>query len=758
MKPVISPALDLIYNAQQDGYDWHSLGDDPAFWVRLDSSVGLAAGNYRLILRIESDLPEGMAKLYFDRGEGLSERQVVYLPFKNNITASRIFAVPYPVKSIRFDPFECSAQFTVHQFEIEPLDATKVLEYFTDLTRRKLDVPIDLSVFRLSSVYDFYDELLRTGQDAWLNASKQTIAVPYRTLPEASAYAAWHAGTRPNQNVLAKQSVAAAKWKTRPLLSIVVPCYNSNPIWIEQLLDSIAGQSYSNWECIIVDDASLRIEHLDVASRFVKSDSRFQLHICLKNLGVGGTSHKGVELTTGGYVAVVDHDDLLEPDALFEVADVVRKKSVDVLYSDEALVDEFGNMIRCDFRPDFDYAMLLSHPYIVHLTFFKRDVVMSVGNFRKDYTISQDYDLLLRVASQTKDFFHIPKVLYRWRTHTTSTGHSGIDHVTSHSVNALNNHLKLAGHKKTQAWIEAGLSFNFFRFRSKIKPCTIRVIIPTKDRVDLLKTCIDTLLGVTKLPESVKLYVTIVDNGSVENKTLEYLKNIQSDTIHVLNCPGAFNFSRLNNLAAEQSADDFLLFLNNDIEIVDPDWLEAMLEVMYWQDVGVVGAKLLYPETGLVQHGGVMIGFNGIAAHDHQFYPERQNDHWAPGHLHTLFTIRECSAVTAACLLMRRTAFDSINGFDELFAVGFGDTDLCLRAINSGWRCLFTPYARLIHHESASRGYVDYDPHPDDTARFKKRWAKFIKAGDPYYNANLCLAGEPYNPSRIEQKGAKSKK
>lgn len=740
------PISELKVNDHSDEYEWDASGDDPAFEVLLTDLSAFLAGSYRLLLHIKCNKPAGRAKLYLDTGNGFSENETVCLPFINNVVATRVFSISRQINAIRFDPFDCPAHFSIHQFEIEPITIPELIKYCSEFTNRKFNASIDLSLFRLSAFYAFYDELFRTSQVEWLYKQEQpiTVAVPFRTLPDSSAYFRWFAASRPKHEVLNKQVYTSDRWKKLPLLSIVVPCYNSSSLWLGQLLESIVSQTYTNWECIILDDASDKREHLSVINRYVNSDSRFKTYLSPLNMGVGGTSCKGVELSSGEYVAVVDHDDLLEPDALYEVANVIRFNSIDVIYTDEAIVDESGNLIRCELRPDFSYAMLLSHPYIVHLTFFKREVLLSAGNFRSDYAVSQDYEVLLRVAAQTKAFFHIPKVLYRWRTHSTSTGHTSINMVTQKSIEALNNHLSLIGYNKSQCWIEEGLSFNFFRFRSTIDYSRVRVIIPTKDRVDLLKNCINTLMSVTQLPSSVKLFVTIVDNGSEKVETLEYLNNIQSETIRVIKSPGEFNFSRLNNIASEKADEDYLLFLNNDIEIIEPNWLAAMLELMAWDDVGIVGAKLLYPNTGLIQHGGVIVGFNGIAAHDHQFYPERQNDHWAPGHLHTLFTIRECSAVTAACLLMRRSVFTAIGGFDEHFAVGFGDTDLCLRAGKNGWRCLFTPYARLVHHESASRGHSPVDPHPKDTERFKKRWAQFIKTGDPFYNANLTLTGEPY--------------
>ncbi len=570
--------------------------------------------------------------------------------------------------------------------------------------------------------------------------------MPVLTLPNPRAYKTWYAHHCCKAEELERQRRELQEWPETPLISLAIPCYNSPPHWLDALLASVHRQSYPDWECILVDDASPRAEHLTVIERWRDQDSRFRLVKHERNQGVGGASQTGLEAAQGEYFAVVDHDDLLEPNALYEVAKVIRQDHPDVVYSDEVLVRNNGRIIRCEFRPQFSYHFLLSHPYIVHLTAFRRDLLLQVGGFDQSLQVSQDYDLLLRVAAVTHDFRHIPKVLYQWRIHPNSTGHQQMAKVTENSLAALNRHLRLAGLAEDEALAVEGLSFNFFRVRYKIEPATVSVIIPTRDRVDLLGMCVESLLGKTRLPAGVKLELIVANNGSSQPDTLAYFAELEARGHKVLDAPGAFNFSWINNLAAAQAQGEFLLFLNNDIEIVEPDWLEAMLEPMAWDDVGVVGAKLLYPDIGLLQHAGVIIGFNGIAAHDHQFYPEYEHGHLAPGHHHALLAVRECTAVTAACMLVRREAFDKMGGFDADLQVGFGDTDLCLRLHEAGYLCLFTPYARLIHHESATRGYDAVDTHPVDTQRFKERWAEQLAQGDPYYNPNLSLSGKLFEP------------
>jgi len=585
-------------------------------------------------------------------------------------------------------------------------------------------------------------------QNIQLAATREdSDAIPRLTLPDSETYHKWYELNRCNKYQLEAQRRQLQEWQAPPLISVIIPTFNSHPEWLEELLSSLHEQTYPHWECIIVDDASPTTAHLEVARQWCKQDARFHLVQHLENQGVSSASQTGVEAAEGLYLCVVDHDDRLEPQALFEIALVILQKQPDVIYSDEMLVDENGQMIRCEFRPDFDYHFLLSHPYIIHLTLFRREVVLKAGGFAENLQVSQDYDLLLRVAATTQDFYHLPKVLYQWRTYSRSTGHSQAEKVMSNSLAAINQHLRMKGFDETEAWAAEGQAFNFFRVRHKISPTKVSIIIPTRDRVDLLKTCIESINRKTRIPKGVELEFVIVDNDSTCTDTLAYFEELQAMGVLIVKQSGAFNFSLLNNKAVKQATGSMLLFLNNDIEIVEAEWLEAMLELMAWNDVGIVGAKLVYPDIGTIQHAGVLIGFNGAAAHDHQFYPEYDElGNLTPGHNHALLVIRECMAVTAACMLVRSEAFDAVNGFDEQLQVGFGDTDLCLKIREKGYRCLFTPYARLIHHESASRGYQKDDPHPVDSALFLQRWQPLLEKGDLFYNANLASYGKMFEP------------
>lgn len=606
----------------------------------------------------------------------------------------------------------------------------------------------DIATFRQSGVRGRHVTVKVIGGDhasQWVTKACTQRRYPEANLPDLDTYQLWYDLHKCRPEELEIQRQIACQWMDSPLISIIVPVFNSQPQWLDKLLTSIHQQSYPAWECLIVDDASPKTRHLAVVQRWCQRDSRFRFIQHKENQGVSNTSQTGVLAAQGSYLCIVDHDDLVEPQALFEVAQVIRAKHPDVIYSDEIIMFQVEDMIQCEFRPDFNYHFLLSHPYIVHLTVLRREIVLKVGGFKPHLQVSQDYDLLLRVAAITQDFYHLPKVLYRWRDYPHSTGHRLKDQVMTQSLAALNHHLQLKGFDPKEAWAEEGLFYNFFRIRYAIQPAKLSVVILTKDRVELLRTCLESFQRITRIPQGIEVEWLIVDNGSTCSETLEYLAHLRTTGHQVLRIDAPFNFSVLNNRAVEQATGSLLLLMNNDIEIIEPGWLEAMLELMMLPEVAAVGAKLLYSDRAIIQHAGVIVGYDGSAVHDHQFFPERdQANELLLGHCAALLAIRECMAVTAACMLVRRAVFDSVGGFDENIRVGYNDTDLCLKMHSQGYKILFTPYARLVHHESASRGRVPahYDPHPEDSILFVQRWAQLIQAGDPFYNRNLVRSGD----------------
>jgi len=519
----------------------------------------------------------------------------------------------------------------------------------------------------------------------------------------------------------------------------LLPVYNTRPEWLEQAIDSILNQTYDNWQLCIVDDASTTEGVRAIISRAAQKDSRIKALFLEQNKGVAFALNRAAEETDGEYLICLDHDDFLSPDALYEVVSVLNKdRNLEFLYSDEAVTNPQGVISIIYFRPEFSEAFFLSHPYIVHLVAIRRSLFLKAGCFEESMTISHDYDLFLRAlaAIDAPRIGHIPKVLYYWRQHPGSLGRSLQSQVTNHSKRAISKYLKL---RNIDATVEDGPVSNTFRVRYPIKePQLLTIVIPTKDKVELLQKCIASI----EKQDAYRSYeLLIVDNNSSTFEALAYLDCLRK-RYKILKYDGEFNFSRINNIAGEAASGELLLFMNNDVELIAPDSLLSMVELFERPSTGIVGAKLLYPDNR-IQHAGVVLGLIGVCEHLFKFQnaflpdglPER-------GYLNSLVSIRNYSAVTAACMMIRRSLFTKVKGFDENIKVGFGDIDLCLRVRELGYDILFTPYALLRHHESATRRSMKNPrlmEHKEDVKYFTDRWNRQILTNDPFFNQNLSL-------------------
>lgn len=520
----------------------------------------------------------------------------------------------------------------------------------------------------------------------------------------------------------------------RPKISIILPVWNANPRWLRSAIDSVRSQIYDNWELCITDDKSTK-RHVNILDDYKKKDTRIKIKFFGDNLRVYGVSNEAISLATGEFIGFLDQGGELPASALYEIVRLLNKtQEADFIYSDEILLDRSGVPINTYYRPDFSMDYMLSHCYIGHFSVIRGSVIRKVFGLKKEFNTFCAYDLFLRVLSETKKVYHIPKVLYFGKQHGSGIEQVPISKVMDSSKKAIQDFLDREGIDGEASHTE---HFNFFRVKRKIvgNP-KITIVIPTKDRVDMLKRCIDSI-------EEKTLYknfeVIIVDHLSCELDTLEYLDCLQKSRSNykVVRFQGDFNYSRLNNYAAQYAIGEHLLFLNNDIEVISPGWLDAMLEHSQREDVGCVGTKLLYPD-GKIQHAGVVVGWNGAADHIYRGYESRDM-----GYMGHVVSIRNYSAVTAACMMVKKKIFDGVDGFDERMKVGFNDTDFCLRIYKQGYFNIYTPYAELYHHESATRGRIfEGDPHPEDTRYFMDRWQKIIKEGDPYYNPNLPLSYE----------------
>lgn len=532
----------------------------------------------------------------------------------------------------------------------------------------------------------------------------------------------------------ARQALAerAAALDRKPLISIVVPVFDTDESMLERMLDSVRAQVYPQWELCVADDGSAAPHVRRVLERHAARDPRVKVSFSAENRGVSHASNRALAMATGEYVALLDHDDILEEHALLRVAESIVRDHPDLVYSDEVLTTTDGETVtRYTFRPAYSPEYLLSHPYIVHLTCYRAALLREIGGWDESLRISQDYDLLLRASEKLERVVHIPEILYRWRIHGTSSGIAQQGQVMEVSKGALRRHLQRTGEKGT---VEDGESFNFFSVRHPVgERARVAIVIPTRNHGTILAQCID---SIRRTVSGIDYDIVVVDHESDDPATLDYLASIARE-VEVIRYKGPFNFGAINNHAIGRldPAYSHYLLCNNDVEALEPGWLQRLLELGQQRDVGIVGPMLLYPDRKTVQHAGVGVGLYRGAEHYGKFLRYPEDSRRTGGEL--LSMNREVAAVTAACMLVRADAWHEAGGFDESIAVGFGDVDLCLKIGQLGFRVVYCGRARLVHHESLTRGVSETDPHPVDTSVFRQKWKELLAQGDPYYSPNL---------------------
>jgi GT2 family glycosyltransferase len=525
----------------------------------------------------------------------------------------------------------------------------------------------------------------------------------------------------------------------RPRISVLVPTYETQPAMLRALVQSVRAQVYPDWELCIADDGSKSPALHALLDELAALDSRIKVARSEANKGVSHASNQALALATGEFVVLADHDDLLEEQALLRFAETIVEDDPDFAYSDELLVDAEGEKpLRYAYRPVFSLEYLRSHPYIVHLTGYRTQLLRDLGGWDETLAISQDYDLLLRASERARRIVHIPEILYRWRIHEGSAGEGRKSEVMEVSRAALARHLERSG---IEAAVEDGPGFNLFSVRYPLRAgLRVAIVIPTKNHGELVRQCIESL---RRTITEVEYDILLVDHESDDPATLEYLASI-SGSVNIVRYVGPFNFSAINNWAVSRLPEGYSHYLlcNNDIEAIEPGWLGRMLELGQQDDVGIVGAHLYYPDRKSIQHAGVCVGLFSAAEH---YGKHVQPGDWVEhGYVELLSINHEVGAVTAACLLVRADAWKRAAGFDEAIAVGFGDVDFCLRVAEAGWRVVQCSHARLVHHESYTRKVAESDPHPVDTALFRIKWMALLGAGDPYYSPNLSLTSSKW--------------
>jgi len=519
-----------------------------------------------------------------------------------------------------------------------------------------------------------------------------------------------------------------------PKISILVPVYNTNAKFIISCIESVINQIYTNWELCIVDGNSSKPYIKNILQRYTEQDNRIKTSFLKENKGIAGNSNEALGLATGDFVGFLDHDDELHPCALYEVVKLLNaRRDIDFVYTDEDKISARGKRFAPHFKPDWAPDTFRSYNYICHLTVTRKSVIDATGGLRTEYEGSQDYDLFLRVSEKTERIAHIPKVLYHWRAHEYSVASDARTKMYAYesAKKALSDHIRRLGLKGE---VHFARSLGRYRIRYDIdNESAVSIIIPTRDNPEILKRCVNSVLNKSTYAH---YEILIVDNKNTEEETSNFYRILSNNPrIKILNYDKSFNFSAINNYAVSMTDSEYLIFLNNDTEVISPSWIESMLEFAQRDEVGVVGAKLYYPNN-TIQHAGIIIQDRGIPRHAFRNSQKKQ-----AGYMSRAEIIQNYSAVTGACMMTKKCIFDEIGGFDEDFAFNFNDVDFCLNVRQKDYLIVWTPYAELYHHESKTRGnetlMIKKERYEKELALFRNKWKNFFESGDPYYNPNL---------------------
>ena len=547
-------------------------------------------------------------------------------------------------------------------------------------------------------------------------------------------YEAWLARHKADKRVLRRQKHTS--FAQKPLISIVIPLYCTPLPYLKELIESVRRQSYENWQLCLADGSPD-----DKAKEFLEKhygrEKRIVYQKLEENGGISVNTNAAAELAKGEYLMFCDHDDTLEPDALYEIVKAINDTDADVIYTDEDKVSMDGqHYFDPNFKPDFNLFRLRENNYICHIFVVRKSLTGETGMLRSEFDGAQDFDFILRCCEKAKKITHIPRVLYHWRCHMDSTAADPSSKAYAYEAGrkAIREHYQRMG---IDAKVDMTERPGWYRSHIKIQGNPmVSIIIPNKDHTDDLELC---LFSMSRKSTYRNYEVLIVENNSEKEETFEYYKKLPEryPKVRVLTWEKEFNYSAINNFAAEEAQGEYLLFLNNDVEILTPDWIEEMIQNCQQENVAAVGAKLYYPDD-TIQHAGVVLGLGGIAGHI-MCRASRED----PGYFGRMISVQEISAVTAACMMVKKSEFDSVKGFDETFQVAFNDIDLCMKFRAAGKKIIFTPYAELYHYESKSRGLEDTPEKQfrfdKEVKRFQEKWAQQLEMGDPYYSPNLSV-------------------
>lgn len=553
-------------------------------------------------------------------------------------------------------------------------------------------------------------------------------------------YKEWYENHKVSQEELEKQKKKVFVYA--PKISILVPVYNTPQVFLKQMLQSVRKQTYANWELCIANANPDNEEVKQILEICTKKDDRIKVVNVPENEGIAQNTNRALDIATGEFIGLLDHDDLLEENALYEIVSCLnKKKETDVLYTDEDKVTtDLDEYFSPNFKPDFNLDMLRANNYICHFFVAKKELIEKVGGFRAEYNGAQDYDLILRCTEQAQNVAHIAKILYHWRVHKESTADNPLSKMYAYEAGkkAIEGHLARC-HTDGEVLQTDNLGFYRVKYPVKGKPL-VSILIPNKDQVDTLDKC---LRSIEERTDYDNYEIIIIENNSTEQKTFDYYNQICNDKIRVVYWKKEFNYSAINNFGVDQAKGEYLLLLNNDMEVISRDWMSELLGHCQRPEVGAVGARLYYLDD-TVQHAGIIIGIGGVAG---SVFVGMKRGY--TGYMHRAAIQQDLSAVTAACMMIKRSVFEEAGRLEEQLKVAFNDVDLCLKIRKNGYLIVYDPYVELYHYESKTRGAEDTK---EKVRRFQSEieymrchWIDILKNGDPAYNPNLTLKKWDYS-------------
>ena len=734
---------------------WEALGNDPCFRCLLPEG-GIEAGWYEVDADLELLQGPGMwSYMYPDYGDPELERHKAFVPLRDDGAGRRRGVVLFTnhVRRLRFDPALAVCRFRLGDIRLRRIGRAEAAAGML----RELFLQGDARIGkRARRAGELALKLLSGGPSAFAGHLNALYACP----PGGHArvgYETWielYDPQTPEALDVARRE--ALELAVKPLFSIIVPVYNTEERWLRKCVESVRNQVYGHWELCLANDASPDPRIRRLLDGFAAEDPRIKVVHREENGHISAASNSAIEVARGDWMVLVDHDDEMHPAALAELASAINRfPHWRLVFSDEDKIDESGRRYDPYMKADWNYDLFLSHNCISHLGAYDAALVREVGGFRVGIEGSQDWDLALRCIERIRpdQIGHIPKVLYHWRAIEGSTALAPQEKGYAHhaGLRAIAGHLERTGSAGRVEEIPGQHGNYRVRYRLPDPAPLVSIIIPTRDRVELLRACVDSILDKTTYAS---YEIIIVDNQSEDEATLDYFASLAAEPrVRVMAHDAPFNYSVINNRAAAEARGTLLCLMNNDITVISPGWLDEMAGHACRPGVGAVGAMLYYPND-TIQHAGVIVGAHGVAAHA---YSGKARGY--PGHMSRARLIQELSAVTAACMVVPREAYERVGGLDPHLDVAFNDVDFCLRLREAGYRNIWTPYAELYHHESATRGY---ETSPEKMSRFngevvymRTRWGEALQY-DPAYSCNLSVHDELYQlafPPRADWPG-----